>query len=68
MMKGTENKLFKGDECNYSTSNKSHLRSHMMTHNGNKPMKCKEYDYSASLMSNIRYLSVCMMKHTGNKE
>ena len=43
-----EERPFKCDDCDYSSSQKSNLRKHIMTHTGEKPFKCDDCGYSSS--------------------
>ena len=35
----------KCNQCDYSTSQKSNLKTHLMKHSGEKPNKCNQCDY-----------------------
>ena len=47
-------KLFKCDICNYSSSQKCHINTHVESvHEGKKPFKCDFCDYSCSRKDNM---------------
>ncbi|KAI8497985.1 hypothetical protein Bbelb_239290 [Branchiostoma belcheri] len=64
VVKGTVDKRYKCDQCDYSASRKGRLDSHMAKHTGDKPYVCGECGYRTVHNS---YLTVHMRKHTGEK-
>ena len=51
-------------ECEYTSTRKDHLTSHMRTHTGVKPFRCDECEYASATKSN---LTIHMRSHTGVK-
>ncbi|GBP71352.1 Zinc finger protein 431 [Eumeta japonica] len=41
-------KLYKCEQCEYSTSHRGSLKTHVRTHTGAKPYKCDQCEYSAT--------------------
>ena len=47
-------KLNKCSQCDYASSVKSSLRSHIETHSGEKSNKCNQCEYASSRASDLR--------------
>ncbi|KAJ7345806.1 hypothetical protein JRQ81_001756 [Phrynocephalus forsythii] len=56
--RGSVLKLFKCDQCAYSTNSFSNLQVHFSVHTGKKPFRCQECDKSFRTSSNLKRHSV----------
>ena len=54
--KNTDNliKPHKCNQCNYESSHKGHLRTHLEMHSGEKSNKCNQCDFASSQAGNMR--------------
>ena len=52
------------NQCDYTSSHASNLRSHMKTHSGDKSKKCNQCNYASSQASNLR---THLKTHGGDK-
>ena len=50
----TAEKSNKCNQCDYASSEKGHLRTHLKTHSGEKPNKCNQCDYASSQAGDLR--------------
>ena len=50
----SEEKLHKCNQCEYASSQKGHLNTHIKTHNGEKLHKCSQCEYTSSTDGNLR--------------
>ncbi|XP_028968938.1 zinc finger protein 513-like [Galendromus occidentalis] len=46
--------LYRCDQCDYTTSWPSWLKTHMRVHTGERPFKCNVCDYTSSQSSNLQ--------------
>ena len=53
-------KMQKCNQCEYSSKNSSHLRTHIKMHSGEKSYKCYQCDYATAYATDLR-------KHMKNK-
>ena len=60
----TGEKLNKCNKCDYTSSQTSHLRSHLKTHSGEKSNKCNQCDYASSQAGSLR---THLKTHSGEK-
>ena len=60
LMKNTN----KYNQCDYASSQVSHLRRHLKTHSGEKSNKCNQCDYASSYASALR---THLKTHSGGK-
>ena len=66
LMEKTNNvkKMYKCNQCQYTSSDASHLRRHLKTHSGEKSNKCNQCDYASSRAVHLRRH---LKTHTGEK-
>ena len=60
----TGEKLNKCNQCDYASSQTSHLRSHLKTHSGEKSNKCNQCDYASAQAG---HLKTHLKMHSGEK-
>ena len=54
ILKKNAEKLNKCNQCDFASSRKSNLNTHLKMHSGEKPNKCNQCDYAASEASKLR--------------
>ena len=47
-------KSYECNQCQYASSHKGHLRTHLKTHSGEKSNKCNQCDFASSQAGNLR--------------
>ncbi|GBP50047.1 Zinc finger protein 79 [Eumeta japonica] len=60
----TAEKPYRCDRCEYTTSDRHYLKSHIRVHTDEKPYKCKECEFRTSYLSALK---IHIRTHTGEK-
>ena len=59
-----EGEAHKCNQCNYTSSRKNNLKSHLKKHTGEKSHKCNQCDYASSQAGDLR---THLKTHSGEK-
>ena len=64
ILKKNAEKLNKCNQCDFASSRREHLRTHLKTHSGEKSNKCNQCDYASSQAVQLR---THLKTHSGEK-